>query len=144
VSHRRGSLIIVEDNQMNRDALSRRLERKGYAVQVAEDGPQALERISQQPFDLVLLDVEMPVMSGLECCAPQPIRPNCQSSWLPPKRRALTFEACAWAPMIRHCRLIFPSHWPASTQLSHGRWRTAGKRAWYALAVSGANDGLWD
>ena len=51
---------------MNRDVLSRRLERKGYAVQVAEDGPQALDLIFQHPFDLVLLDVEMPVMSGLD------------------------------------------------------------------------------
>ena len=66
MSQQRGSLIIVDDNQMNRDALSRRLERKGYAVQVAEDGQRALGLIAQHPFDLVLLDIEMPVMSGLD------------------------------------------------------------------------------
>ena len=66
MSQQRGSLIIVDDNQMNRDALSRRLERKGYTVHVAEDGQRALALIAQQPFDLVLLDIEMPVMSGLE------------------------------------------------------------------------------
>ena len=61
-----GSLLVVDDNEMNRDMLARRLQRHGYTVTVAEDGERALEMIASQPFDLVLLDIMMPGTSGLE------------------------------------------------------------------------------
>jgi adenylate cyclase len=61
-----GSLLVVDDQESNRDMLSRRLERRGYRVAVAEDGRQALEMITTQKFDLVLLDIMMPGISGLE------------------------------------------------------------------------------
>jgi adenylate cyclase len=61
-----GALLVVDDNEMNRDMLSRRLERQGYAVAVAADGGQALEMIEARPFDVVLLDIMMPGISGLE------------------------------------------------------------------------------
>jgi signal transduction histidine kinase len=61
-----GSLLIVDDNELNRDMLSRRLERTGYAVTVASGAKEALSLIETESFDLVLLDVEMPSMSGLE------------------------------------------------------------------------------
>ena len=61
-----GSLLVVDDNEMNRDMLARRLTRRGYTVAVAEDGHQALQMIEAQPFDLVLLDIMMPGISGLE------------------------------------------------------------------------------
>jgi class 3 adenylate cyclase len=61
-----GSLLVVDDNEMNRDMLSRRLERQGYAVGVAADGHQALEMIGARQFDVVLLDIMMPGISGLE------------------------------------------------------------------------------
>jgi CheY-like chemotaxis protein len=54
------SLLVVDDNEANRDALSRRLRQRGYAVCMAEGGEAALAAIEQSPFDLVLLDVEMP------------------------------------------------------------------------------------
>ena len=60
------TLLIVDDIAENRDMLSRRLERHGYLVETAEDGPSALDIIASQPIDLVLLDVMMPGMSGLE------------------------------------------------------------------------------
>ena len=63
---RQGSLLVVDDNDDNRDALSRRLRQKGYLVSVAADGAGALAQIDREPYDLVLLDVEMPGMSGLE------------------------------------------------------------------------------
>ena len=47
-----GRLLVVDDNEMNRDMLSRRLERKGYTVLTAEDGHQALAMLEAQPFDL--------------------------------------------------------------------------------------------
>jgi two-component system, cell cycle response regulator DivK len=56
-------ILLVEDNDMNRDMLSRRLERKGYQVDVAVDGQQAVERASARP-QLVLLDMSLPVLDG--------------------------------------------------------------------------------
>ncbi|HEY7491469.1 MAG TPA: adenylate/guanylate cyclase domain-containing protein [Candidatus Tectomicrobia bacterium] len=61
-----GSLLVVDDNEMNRDMLARRLARRGYTVAVAADGQQALALLETQPFDLVLLDIMMPGISGLE------------------------------------------------------------------------------
>ena len=51
---------------MNRDVLSRRLGQKGYLVETAANGAEALERVASSQFDLMLLDVEMPGMSGFE------------------------------------------------------------------------------
>jgi class 3 adenylate cyclase len=61
-----GSLLVVDDDAMNRDMLSRRLARQGYTVAVAEAGEQALKMIEGQKFDLVLLDIMMPGVSGLQ------------------------------------------------------------------------------
>ncbi|MDF2463131.1 MAG: serine phosphatase RsbU, regulator of sigma subunit [Ramlibacter sp.] len=59
-------LLVVDDNEMNRDMLSRRLQRQGFHVDLAENGQQALESIMAQPFDLILLDIMMPVMNGYD------------------------------------------------------------------------------
>ena len=61
-----GLILVVDDNEMNRDMLSRRLVRKGYDVSEAEGGKEALDLIEQQPFELVLLDIMMPGIDGLE------------------------------------------------------------------------------
>jgi diguanylate cyclase (GGDEF)-like protein len=60
------TLLLVDDDAMNRDALSRRLARRGYTVLTAESGPLALEMVGTHRVDAVLLDVMMPGMSGLE------------------------------------------------------------------------------
>ena len=60
------ALLIVDDEESNRDMLSRRLQRHGFEVVMAEDGHQALDSIRQQTPDVVLLDIRMPGMSGLE------------------------------------------------------------------------------
>ncbi len=59
-------LLVVDDNEMNRDMLSRRLKGKGYIVEVAEDGQQALDMLGRDSFDLILLDVMMPGISGID------------------------------------------------------------------------------
>ncbi len=64
-----GSLLVVDDNEMNRDMLSRRLQRESYRVVVASGGQEALERVAEEKFDLILLDVEMPDLSGFEVLA---------------------------------------------------------------------------
>jgi DNA-binding response OmpR family regulator len=61
-----GHILIVDDNEMNRDLLSRRLTRRDHQVSEAADGPTALALCEQHDFDMVLLDVMMPGMSGLE------------------------------------------------------------------------------
>ncbi|MCP4456407.1 MAG: response regulator, partial [Cytophagales bacterium] len=66
IESRKAFLLVVDDNEMNRDMLSRRLKRQGYMVAVAEDGYQALKMIKAQQFDLVLLDIMMPGINGLE------------------------------------------------------------------------------
>ncbi|MGQ0593231.1 MAG: sigma 54-interacting transcriptional regulator [Gammaproteobacteria bacterium] len=63
-----GHLMVVDDDDVNRDLLSRRLGQQGYRVSVAEDGHRALELIQTQPVDLVLLDVLMPEMDGFTTC----------------------------------------------------------------------------
>ena len=60
------SVLVVDDNEVNRDLLARRLQRQGHAVTVAEDGLQALELMRSAPFDLVLLDIMMPHMNGYQ------------------------------------------------------------------------------
>ena len=59
-------VLLIEDNEMNRDMLSRRLERKGFEVILAEDGREGLEKLGEAKPDLVLLDVSLPVLDGFE------------------------------------------------------------------------------
>ncbi|MGB7910746.1 MAG: adenylate/guanylate cyclase domain-containing protein [Desulfobaccales bacterium] len=61
-----GSILVVDDNEINRDLLSRYLERQGHTVQVADNGRQALEMIATGGFDLVLLDILMPELNGYQ------------------------------------------------------------------------------
>jgi signal transduction histidine kinase len=61
-----GLILIVDDNEINRDLLSRRLERQGYTVAVADSGHRALEMLAAEKFDLVLLDILMPEMNGYQ------------------------------------------------------------------------------
>jgi len=58
------SLLIADDNEMNREVLCRRLEKQGYTVAVASDGQEALSMMEVEDFDLLLLDIMMPIMDG--------------------------------------------------------------------------------
>jgi len=57
-------LLLVEDNELNRDMLSRRLQRKGYEVLIAEDGQQGVDMARREFPDLILMDMSLPVMDG--------------------------------------------------------------------------------
>jgi CheY-like chemotaxis protein len=59
-------ILLVEDNEMNRDMLSRRLQRKGYSVVTAEDGEKGLLLARSETPDLILMDISLPLMSGWE------------------------------------------------------------------------------
>ncbi len=66
MSDKKAYLLVVDDNELNRDMLSRRLVRKGYEVDVAVDGYEALDKIGETPYDLILLDIMMPGLSGID------------------------------------------------------------------------------
>ena len=60
------TILLVEDNEDNRDMLSRRLQRKGHVIVQAADGQEAVEMATRERPDLILMDVGLPVMDGLE------------------------------------------------------------------------------
>jgi CheY-like chemotaxis protein len=59
-------ILLVEDNEINRDMLSRRLERRGYQVVVALDGEQGVSMAQSEAPDLILMDMSLPVLDGWE------------------------------------------------------------------------------
>jgi CheY-like chemotaxis protein len=59
-------ILLVEDNEMNRDMLSRRLTRRGFEVDLAVDGQEGLEKALNTTPDLVLLDMSLPLLDGWE------------------------------------------------------------------------------
>lgn len=59
-------ILLVEDNEMNRDMLSRRLEKRGHTVLIAVDGAAGVEMAKKEKPDLILMDISLPVMDGWE------------------------------------------------------------------------------
>ncbi|XWX04668.1 response regulator [Aggregatilineales bacterium SYSU G02658] len=59
-------ILLIEDNEMNLDMLTRRLERRGFEILVAVDGAQGIEVVKQEMPDLILMDMSLPVMDGWE------------------------------------------------------------------------------
>ena len=74
-------ILIVEDNEMNRDMLSRRLERRGFAIVMAIDGQQGVEMTRSERPDLILMDMSLPVMDGW--AATQAIKADPELSKIP-------------------------------------------------------------
>jgi len=66
MTSRQRRLLVVDDNEMNRDMLARRLSRSGYVVDLAENARQLMQRVKENELDLVLLDIEMPEVSGFD------------------------------------------------------------------------------
>jgi CheY-like chemotaxis protein len=59
-------ILLVEDNEMNRDMLSRRLLRKGFEVVIAEDGQAGIDMAGSESPDLILMDLSLPIVDGWE------------------------------------------------------------------------------
>ena len=74
-------ILLVEDNEMNRDMLSRRLARKGYAVVMAVDGQQAVSMATAEAPALILMDMSLPVIDGWE--ATRQIKSNAATRSIP-------------------------------------------------------------
>jgi CheY-like chemotaxis protein len=91
-------ILLVEDNEMNRDMLSRRLERKGHQVTIAVDGQQALELATAEKPDLILMDMSLPVLSGWE--ATQKLKASDRTRTIP----VIALTAHAMAEDEKHAR----------------------------------------
>jgi CheY-like chemotaxis protein len=72
-------ILLVEDNEMNSDMLSRRLRRKGYEVITAADGEQGIAMVQSENPDLILMDMSLPVMDGWEATKRIKSRPETKS-----------------------------------------------------------------
>ena len=146
------TLLLVDDDEMNRDMLGRRLERSGYRIVMAEDGPQALALIGQQPPDLILLDTMMPGMSGLEVL--RQVRCEYPAERLP----IIMVTAKTESEDVVEALDLGANDYvtkPVDMAVALARIRTqlarrSAERALseseerYALALRGTNDGLWD
>ena len=149
---RTGSLLVVDDNEANRDALARRLRQRGYHVSVAQDGAEALALAETGPLDLVLLDVEMPGMDGLEVLGR--LRARRSDTELPVIMVTARTGGADIVEAFRQGANDYVTK-PVDFPVALARIRTHVSRKWavealrvseerYALAVRGANDGLWD
>ena len=74
-------ILIVEDNEMNRDMLSRRLLKKGFEIIIAVDGAEGVEKTINEKPDLVLMDMSLPVMDGWE--ATKNLKANNETARIP-------------------------------------------------------------
>lgn len=72
-------ILLVEDNEMNRDMLSRRLMRKGFEVVIAVDGQDGVQQAQAQSPDLILMDMSLPVIDGWEATRRLKANPATQS-----------------------------------------------------------------
>ncbi len=146
------SLLIVDDNPDNRDMLARRLKRAGYGVAEAENGPDALRLIAEQNFTLVLLDIMMPGMSGIEVL--KTVRTEHSPSKLPVIMVSALTESNEVAEALNlgaNDYITKPLDFPVAIarikmQVTRKRSEEAIRKSEerYALAAKGANEGLWD
>src|SRR5579872_6460473 len=149
---RSSRLLIVDDNELNRDMLARRLERKGYEVVLADGAPELMLRLKEGSVDIVLLDIEMPDISGLE--ALKTLRETYSQIELPVIMvtaknqsedivKALDLGANDYVTKPIDFAVTLAR---IGTQLSHKKAQEALRESEerYALAARGANDGLWD
>jgi diguanylate cyclase (GGDEF)-like protein/PAS domain S-box-containing protein len=152
VTSRPSRILIVDDNEMNRDMLARRLERKGYEIRVAESARSLLERIKEEAADVVLLDVQMPGISGLD--ALQTLR-GCYSPIQLPiimvTAKDQSEDIVKALDLGANDYLTKPIDFPVAlarirTQLALKKTEEALRESEerFALAAQGSNDGLWD
>jgi diguanylate cyclase (GGDEF)-like protein/PAS domain S-box-containing protein len=145
-------LLIVDDNEMNRDMLARRLARKGYVIGLADSAKELQQRVKHDAVDLVLLDIEMPEISGLD--ALKTLRQHYSAAELPiimVTAKTQSDDIVTALDLGANDYLTKPIDFPVAvarigTQLAHKQAQEALKESEerYALAARGSNDGLWD
>lgn len=147
-----GSILVVDDDEDNRDLLCLRLAREGYSTTPADGGSQALEFVEKRTFDLILLDITMPDLDGLSVL--KIIRETRSSAELPvimatgkhQSEDVVQALSCGANDYVTK-----PIDFPVvlariRTQISRKQAEEALRESEerYALAIRGANDGLWD
>jgi diguanylate cyclase (GGDEF)-like protein/PAS domain S-box-containing protein len=152
MNERQCRLLIVDDNEMNRDMLARRLARRGYVIGLAANAQDLLQRVKQDAVDLVLLDIEMPEISGLD--ALKTLREHYSPAELPiimVTAKTQSEDIVKALDLGANDYLTKPIDFAVAvarigTQLSHKKAQEALKESEerYALAARGSNDGLWD
>ena len=147
-----GALLVVDDDEDNRDLLYRRLERHGYTATAAASGHEALALLRQDPFDLVLLDITMPILDGIAVL--KMIRETYTAAQLPIIMvsakdesedivEALSLGANDYITKPIDFAVAFARiHTQLARKKAEEALRDSEER--YALAMRGANDGLWD
>ena len=145
-------ILLVDDEEMNRDMLSRRLAKCGYSVTTAASGRESLDALERSHVDLVLLDVQMPGMSGLQVL--EAIRGAEATARLPVIMvTAKTQSDDIVVALDRGANDYVTKPVDLSVALARIRTQLARRHAElrlveseerYALAVQGSNDGLWD
>ncbi|MEX2455578.1 MAG: EAL domain-containing protein [Rhodospirillaceae bacterium] len=148
----RGRILIVDDEKMNRTLMSHQLGQHGFLVETAASGEEGLQRIGEQEFDLLLLDIVMPGMDGFEVLS------RIRETWGP---GALPVIMATGSDSSEHIArslegqandyVTKPLHLPVAlariaTQMERkfandSIRRTEGR---LALAIAGSNDGIWD
>ena len=146
------SLLIVDDNEKIRELLSHRFKRNGYKTTTAGDGKKALELVSQESFDLILLDIEMPEMRGLDVL--KILRQSKSPTELPVIVISANHESSDIVEALSlgaNDYTTKPVDFPVvlarvKTHLAHKQAEAALRESEerYALVAKGANDGLWD
>jgi diguanylate cyclase (GGDEF)-like protein/PAS domain S-box-containing protein len=145
-------LLVVDDEPDNLDMLARRLRRSGFAVETASNGRQALEKIQQSDYDMVLLDSMMPVMSGLDLL--RLLRATHGPDELPVIMVTALHDSEKVVEALNlgaNDYITKPLDFPVAlarieSQLGRRRSEEALRESEqrYALAARGSNDGLWD
>lgn len=147
-----GNILVVDDFELNRDMLSRRLSSRGFRVDTAAGGEEALEKVARRPYDLILLDIMMPDIDGYEIL--ERIRETFSSADLAVIMvtakdqsedivRALNLGADDYITKPIDFQVALARiHNQLVRRQAELRLKESEER--YALAAQGANDGLWD
>ena len=145
-------ILVVDDNEMNRDLLVRRLARHGFAMDTAAGGVEALDKIAKLAYDLILLDINMPDLDGISVLSK--VRESKNQTELPIIMVSARDASDSIVEAINkgaNDYLTKPVDFPVAqarirAQLdvlqAHKKLKESEER--YALAFRGANDGLWD